>query len=113
MTPQQFYYLFLFIDDNMHAVVGESQKRKQQRNLMLGDELENECCICMEKNHDVVLACSHAFCRNCIENWTEKDATCPMCRAQVNQKEEFVVTEFAEVYDELRSWPFEYLSLLP
>ena len=28
------------------------------------DEIfDDECCICMEQQHDVVLACSHAFCK--------------------------------------------------
>lgn len=117
MNPQQFYYLFLFIDDNMHAIVAESQKQKKAESDLLADDddkiIDDECCICMEQNHDVVLACSHAFCRRCIESWTARDDSCPMCRTQVDQKEEFIVTEFSEVYDELRSWVFQYISLLP
>lgn len=112
LTPQQFYYLFLFIDDNMHAIVGEYQKRKLQKPPG-DDDFEDECCICMEASHDVVLACSHAFCRKCIESWTERDDSCPLCRTQVNQKEEYLVAEFSDVYDELCSWPFQYLSLCP
>lgn len=118
MNPQQFYYLFLFIDDNLHAVVAENQKRKKEDSKLIteesGDEIfDDECCICMEQQHDVVLACSHAFCRRCIEGWTARDDTCPMCRTQVDAKEEFIVTEFSEVYDDLRSWVFQYVSLLP
>jgi len=120
MTPQQFYYLFLFIDDNLHAVVAENQKRKKEDSKLIAEENESEellkddeCCICMEQQHDVVLACSHAFCRRCIEGWNARNDTCPMCRTQVDQKEEFIVTEFSEVYDDLRSWVFQYVSLLP
>ena len=43
-----------------------------------------DCCICLDKfvenGESVVLKCNHRFHINCIINWFEKEATCPLCR---------------------------------
>lgn len=33
--------------------------------------------------------CAHVFCEECIAEWLERDNTCPMCRAKV---EDFVAS---------------------
>jgi len=43
-------------------------------------EEETECIICMEKRAEVVLPCTHKFCQKCLDSWSEKSETCPMCR---------------------------------
>ena len=44
----------------------------------------NICCICMEHQIECVLTCFHAYCRNCIDEWNERDPTCPLCRKLEN-----------------------------
>ena len=42
----------------------------------------NICCICIERQVECVLSCFHAYCYDCIENWRQRDSTCPLCREQ-------------------------------
>jgi len=42
------------------------------------------CPICQDAACvPVLLDCSHVFCCDCLEEWLEREATCPMCRALV------------------------------
>ncbi|PAA52265.1 hypothetical protein BOX15_Mlig003479g1 [Macrostomum lignano] len=61
-----------------------------------------ECCICMDRQADVLLQCAHAYCQSCIQHWIDvgpprretignlpiagrqSDATCPICRSLVS-----------------------------
>ena len=38
------------------------------------------CCICMEKNCNIITNCDHQFCLDCIVHWLNKDKSCPTCR---------------------------------
>mmetsp|Transcript_17320 Transcript_17320/g.55609 ORF Transcript_17320/g.55609 Transcript_17320/m.55609 type:complete len:221 (-) Transcript_17320:113-775(-) len=49
---------------------------------------ENECPVCMEATAVVVLPCSHAFCKKCLDDWTSRDDTCPLCRTALETEEE-------------------------
>ena len=42
----------------------------------------NICCICLERQIECVLSCFHAYCRECIDEWKQRDPTCPLCREQ-------------------------------
>ena len=57
------------------------------RNNNLNDSviLENECSICLKKynNDKVYLNCNHSFHRECINNWKERNDTCPICRKRI------------------------------
>lgn len=48
------------------------------------DADEGTCCICMEKpDHDQIASidgCDHHFCFECIEQWSERENTCPLCK---------------------------------
>lgn len=51
-------------------------------------EEDLRCPVCMEVFRDpVILACSHSFCRLCLQSWwTEKDIReCPLCKDVSNQ----------------------------
>lgn len=38
--------------------------------------------ICCDRSIEVVLPeCNHAFCRQCLDEWTSVSKTCPMCRS--------------------------------
>ena len=40
-----------------------------------------DCAICMEKVEDCdKLACGHAFCSGCIDQWLATNSRCPLCR---------------------------------
>ena len=49
----------------------------------------NTCCICMDRPIERVLTCFHAYCDSCIDEWKEKEDTCPLCRQKENGKGDF------------------------
>ncbi|KXJ27033.1 RING finger protein 141 [Exaiptasia diaphana] len=56
------------------------------------DEIE-ECCICLERQSDVILACVHCFCKVCIEKWSDSHGTCPVCRVEVKTDDSWEIPE--------------------
>jgi len=50
------------------------------------DEHSKQCCICLEVPHVCELAkidkCDHKFCFVCIEKWSERENTCPLCKTR-------------------------------
>ncbi len=52
--------------------------------LATDDDLCNisECCICHEavRKPAIVLECSHIFCEDCLQEWLDRENTCPLCR---------------------------------
>ena len=54
------------------------------------DESEN-CCICLDKPVEKELAkldgCDHPYCFTCIEKWSERENTCPQCKARFTKIE--------------------------
>ena len=47
------------------------------------DSLDDECSICMEKNCEIVLPCSHAFCKDCASKIETTGGRCPFCASPV------------------------------
>lgn len=46
-------------------------------------EAGNICSICRDDfSRPIVLSCDHIFCEACIEQWFERDSTCPLCRKE-------------------------------
>jgi len=44
----------------------------------------SSCAICHEEcRNPVQLECNHTFCEECINEWVEREPTCPICRARV------------------------------
>lgn len=45
-----------------------------------------ECSICQDDLRDPLkLSCGHIFCGQCIGEWLDREATCPMCRSVVRR----------------------------
>lgn len=49
-------------------------------------EIDAGCAVCLEEqlsNPIWLKQCKHAFCKECIREWLQRNETCPMCRASV------------------------------
>ena len=45
-----------------------------------------DCSICIDNiNEEFILECNHSFCKDCIYNWLKKSQTCPLCRNEVKE----------------------------
>lgn len=42
------------------------------------------CCVCMDAPQAVILNCTHAFCRRCIDRHRATNACCPVCREPIS-----------------------------
>lgn len=59
-----------------------------------------ECSVCLSKFEDVEILrllpkCRHAFHIECIDQWLEEHATCPLCRNRVNIEEDLSVLGYS------------------
>jgi hypothetical protein len=54
---------------------------------LLNDNNDDDCTICLEEfNNDdeiVKLKCNHLFHSKCIDDWIEKNQSCPLCRVNL------------------------------
>ena len=42
------------------------------------------CTICLDEfQHPIILTCKHVFCESCINEWLNKNTTCPICRTTI------------------------------
>ncbi|KAF2901725.1 hypothetical protein ILUMI_04453 [Ignelater luminosus] len=68
---------------------------------------QSECCICLERQPEVSLPCTHSYCLPCIEEWNESHDTCPICREKLESTEDtWVLSEVPKAEDiteEIRS----------
>lgn len=50
----------------------------------IGAEEDGQCCVCLEEPSTYELAsingCAHNFCFTCIEKWSDRENTCPLCK---------------------------------
>jgi hypothetical protein len=51
------------------------------------EEEKEDCCICYSElpKATTTLECGHSFCTKCILTWFQRNNTCPMCRATVQE----------------------------
>ena len=77
-------------------MVGEKLEEVNDDEIYMSDESEDdddvdvdECCICTEPLHQDLVniaPCQHQFHQLCINDWLNKNMTCPKCRADVEIK---------------------------
>ncbi|CAF1069119.1 unnamed protein product [Rotaria magnacalcarata] len=78
---------------------------------------DNECCICMDRQSNFVLSCTHAFCDDCVQRSLVQEnkatvSTCPLCRAVMAEDSGFVFAEKPN-YDEVKTSITESICKLP
>ncbi|TYZ58908.1 hypothetical protein PybrP1_009512 [[Pythium] brassicae (nom. inval.)] len=78
LTVRQFYYIFCFLTVRFP---------EQQSGDGDPDFDETECQICMDKQKQVVLPCTHSFCLYCFQHWSVQSKTCPICRSAIECSE--------------------------
>lgn len=84
------YEMLLALDDTSHAHSGASYDKIEQLPVSVikpTDVFEEACSICLETPvvDDVVrrLPCMHAFHLQCIDEWLERQANCPICKMEL------------------------------
>jgi hypothetical protein len=60
---------------------------KRLKKIVKADEsvIYTECSICQELQSDCSTACKHQFCYTCINEWFQKNSSCPYCRSQMDE----------------------------
>lgn len=84
------YEMLLALDDTSHAPSGASYDKIEQLPISVikpTDVSEEACSICLETPvvDDVVrrLPCMHVFHLQCIDEWLERQANCPICKMEL------------------------------
>lgn len=78
--------------DSKRSAVASTSDGKPTANLKIDpDECSDagSCCICMcdpeEGETASIDGCDHAFCFECIEKWSERENTCPLCKVRFSR----------------------------
>lgn len=84
-------------DQNWESIIINTKPREEsEENQEENQEVQN-CIICLdllERNNGVrVLKCTHGFHSSCIENWFNRNPSCPVCRKTLQELRELVVVE--------------------
>jgi len=77
--------LLELVDENQVIDVMDPANRKALQDLLqLRIDSQEDCPVCMDSmTEPVITACTHVFCRPCIEKVIETQHKCPMCRAEL------------------------------
>ena len=60
------------------------KKYNNLKEIILIEDSIDQCSICLEnfmkKDKKILLNCSHEFHKKCLQEWLNKNNTCPLCR---------------------------------
>ena len=63
--------------------------------------MNDECCICHCSNIDFITKCNHKMHLNCLNTWLNIKNTCPLCRTNLNDENEYIeYIEYIQYIDE-------------
>ncbi|KAI1622935.1 SNF2 family N-terminal domain-containing protein [Exophiala viscosa] len=84
--------LLELVEGNAVVDVGNAANRKALQDLLqLAIDSQEDCPVCLDSlKSPVITGCAHTFCRGCIERVIETQHKCPMCRAELLDKEKLV-----------------------
>ena len=67
-------------------------------------ELIRTCSVCFEPSENTPIHCSHVTCKTCLDEWSQKSNTCPVCRKNLTTglEQKF---ENSDTMQQRFSWP--------
>lgn len=72
---------------NQFKIIQINSKYRIKTSLIKKYSMKMPCMICLKNLHHrrpvTVLACGHKFDNKCINKWTRRSLTCPICRAPI------------------------------
>lgn len=74
---------FVDISSRIFSIFDVNHSQQQPINVCIDEQ--KECCICMDKNTKewIETPCVHSFHRECLQEWTRMNRTCPICRSPI------------------------------
>jgi SWI/SNF-related matrix-associated actin-dependent regulator of chromatin subfamily A3 len=88
LTGSRVTDLLAILDKDDVVVLNKENRAALQLLLQLSIDSREECSICLDELHNpVITACKHVFGRECIERTIELQHKCPMCRAELIDKD--------------------------
>lgn len=98
---------YINLSEFVRSNVADLSFNRDIENIIDADNFK--CGICLQLFSDpTTLSCNHTFCRSCINNWKNKNNTCPLCRKYItdyksdkkiqNQIYDLVINECTNCY---------------
>lgn len=88
LTGQRVSELLAILGNDEVVELNDANRAALQVLLQLSIDSRDECSICLEELHNpVITACKHVFGGDCIERVIELQHKCPMCRAELIDKD--------------------------
>ncbi len=80
--------LLALLENDEVVVLTKENRAALQALLQLSIDSQDECSICLDELHNpVITACKHVFGQECIERTIDLQKKCPMCRAELVDKD--------------------------
>ena len=82
--------------NNENESINDGDGNLWHQDNLSSDDIDRICIICFgEISNGVILGCSHAYCKDCIDTWQREEIgnQCPLCRASIAQNEMWIDIE--------------------